>query len=290
MEEKMPKGIDYAWSHPAISVLTNSGFKFACRYLSGDSSKNISAGERSALNGAGIAVVVVWETTTSRMLGGYTAGQADARSANTQATSAGMPGIPVYFAADWDCAEHEQGPINAYLDGAANIIGRNRTGIYGGYWPVKRALDAGKAKYAWQTYSWSGGNWDRRAQIRQVQNGVPVGGVMCDLDYSYATDYGQWPRPGGPAPVTYLTDAQMGAMMGRLPVLQAGMNDNDLAYDYVGRLQSILDGVYGYTVVVDGSFGSDTTRAVKQLQARYGLVQDGIVGPLTWSPVITGEG
>jgi putative chitinase len=38
----------------------------------------------------------------------------------------------------------------------------------------------------------------------------------------------------------------------------------------------------GYTVGnIDGIFGDETERAVKQLQARYGLIQDGVAGPKT---------
>lgn len=39
---------------------------------------------------------------------------------------------------------------------------------------------------------------------------------------------------------------------------------------------------YGYSVSVDGDFGSGTESAVKNFQTNKGLVSDGIVGPLTW--------
>lgn len=44
-------------------------------------------------------------------------------------------------------------------------------------------------------------------------------------------------------------------------------------------------GSYG----ADGSFGSNTTRAVKHYQARYNLVADGIVGPNTWKKLSSGK-
>jgi hypothetical protein len=74
------------------------------------------------------------------------------------------------------------------------VLGRDRTGIYGGYYPVKRALDAGKATWAWQTIAWSGGQWDPRAHIRQGLT-VTVGGCQVDVNDSRHPDYGQWPRP-----------------------------------------------------------------------------------------------
>ena len=63
-------GIDYAWGRPGASALERAGAKFACRYLSHDSSKNLSRGEADELSAAGIWLVVVWESTANRALGG----------------------------------------------------------------------------------------------------------------------------------------------------------------------------------------------------------------------------
>ena len=150
---------------------------------------------------------VVWETTADRMLAGHQAGVADAISANHRAAALGMPGIPLYFACDFDATEADQVPINAYLDGVASEIGKARTGMYAGYYPLSRAFNAGKLTYGWQTSAWSGTptKWDTRAQLRQVQNDVTVCGVSADWDESMATDWGQWPRPGGHMPAAPIT-------------------------------------------------------------------------------------
>jgi N-acetyl-anhydromuramyl-L-alanine amidase AmpD len=42
----------------------------------------------------------------------------------------------------------------------------------------------------------------------------------------------------------------------------------------------------GYTVMVDGIFGSGTQRAVKQFQTANGLTVDGVVGPQTWNTLV----
>lgn len=188
-------GVDYAWSHPGGAALKAAGKQFACRYLSPDSSKNLTRVEADDLAAHGVWCVVVYEATAQRALSGEAGGAADAKTAQAQAKAAGMPsGRPIYFAVDFDATASQQAAINAYLDGAASVLGASRVGIYGGYYPVKRALDAGKATWAWQTIAWSGGQWDVRAVIRQGAQ-KSINGVSCDLDTAIAADYGQW-MPG----------------------------------------------------------------------------------------------
>ncbi|GAA1545622.1 hypothetical protein GCM10009678_30320 [Actinomadura kijaniata] len=187
-------GIDYAWGRPGPAALKRAGAKFVCRYLSHDrTGKNLTRAEAEELSRAGIWLVVVWETTASRALSGRAGGVADAREAQRQASAVGMPaGRPIYFAVDFDAGPSHQAAINAYLDGAAGVLGRFRVGLYGGYGPVKRALDAGRAAWAWQTYAWSGGRWDRRAQLQQYSNEHRLNGVSVDYNRAVADDYGQW--------------------------------------------------------------------------------------------------
>ncbi len=49
----------------------------------------------------------------------------------------------------------------------------------------------------------------------------------------------------------------------------------------VGAIQTALN-AQGFKVTVDGDFGDKTEQAVKSFQAKNGLKQDGVVGPLTW--------
>jgi len=197
------KGLDYAWARPSPGGMRAQGFTFAARYLSYDPSKDISLGERNALKNAGIDVVVVWETSATRALNGYGAGASDASQAESEALASGMPhGRPIYFAVDFDAQPGLQGAINSYLDGVASVLGRDRTGAYGGFYLIARLFNAGKIKYGWQTYAWSYGNWDSRAQLRQVQNDITAAGDgnCCDLDYGVAADFGQWDFNGAPPP------------------------------------------------------------------------------------------
>ncbi len=222
----MARGLDFAFfPHPSLAAIRGYGATFVCRYVSPQtgsdaSGKNLLPGEARQLLAAGIRIVIVAEQDAQRMAGGHAAGTADAAHADAVVKALGMAGIPVYFACDWDADPDDQAQINSYLDGAADVIGAARTGIYGGYWPVKRAFDGGHARYGWQTYAWSRtaagvdpgqhaavvrldgyDYWfDTRAQLRQIRNGITVGGASCDLDESVAGDFGQWPRPVPSAP------------------------------------------------------------------------------------------
>lgn len=187
-------GVDYAWGRPGAAALKAAGARFVCRYLSHDTTgKNLTRAEADALSKAGLWLVVVWETTATRALAGRAAGVADARDAWSQARTCGMPDDrPIYFAVDWDATTAQQPHINEYLDGAASVLGRGRVGLYAGYGPIKRAFDAGKITYGWQTYAWSGGRWDTRAQLQQYSNDHRINNVGVDYDRAVAGDYGQW--------------------------------------------------------------------------------------------------
>lgn len=210
----MSFGVDYSFhAHPSISSLLSARVTFVMRYTSANpdsdtNGKNLTASEKSALLNAGIKIGIVKEEGAERMLRGYSAGVTDARQADAAVSALGLDGIPIYFACDFDATERDQTAINAYLDGAASVIGLDRVGIYGGYYPVGRALDAGKATWAWQTYAWSGGLWDSRAQLQQYLNGQTIGGASVDYDRSEASDYGQWPRPN-PQPTEEEDDMSM---------------------------------------------------------------------------------
>ena len=187
-------GIDFAFeAHvPTPSELAAAGVTFVCRYLSQDAAKDLTAAEYAEYRSIPVDVVLVWETTADRMLGGNPAGIEDAHAADALRTSIGVPGIPpIYFACDFDATPGDQVAINDYLGAAASVIGLPRVGIYGGFWPVSRAFAAGKTTFGWQTFAWSGGQWEPRAQLRQVQNGVTVAGITVDIDHAVADNFGQ---------------------------------------------------------------------------------------------------
>ena len=219
-------GIDYAWGRPAPSAIRAAGYQFAARYLSYDTTgKNLTAGEAHALRSAGVDVVVVWENGATDALNGYGEGVTQAREAERQAAACGQPaGRPIYFAVDFDASSGDEGAIDSYFDGVASVIGRDRTGVYAGYYVVQRLFNAGKIRFGWQTYAWSGGQWDSRAQLRQVLNGIRVDGVDSDRDQADAADFGQWGYASPPPPSEGQRIAVGTHADGRLEVVYAGDN------------------------------------------------------------------
>ena len=198
-------GVDYAGGRPNPAALVAHGYTFACRYLSPGGpalpGKLLTVEEYTALTGAGVAVVANWETDATRMLGGFAAGVSDAAAATATLIQVGHPlDRPVYFSADFDATPGDQVAIDAYLGGVASVLGLARTGVYGGYWVVKRCLDNGTAVWAWQATAWSGGQVDSRAHMLQHVAAVIIDGVECDVNEALRPDYGQHPsiqsRPG----------------------------------------------------------------------------------------------
>lgn len=195
----MSKLLDYSFARPDPANIKAQGFTGVLRYLSPNAGKNLTAGERDALRAQGLSIGLVWEWYANRANEGRDAGIADARSAAAQAGALGFPEyLPIYFAVDWDATEAQQGNINAYFDGIRSVFSGRKLGAYGGFYIIKRLFDAQLINYGWQTYAWSGGQWDPRAQIRQTLNGQWGGQV--DYDESVVDDAGLWTTDQKPQP------------------------------------------------------------------------------------------
>lgn len=200
-------GVDFGWSGVSAATAKASGFKFGASYLSSDGSKNWTPRLIASYHADGLATVNVWETSSTRTLDGFSAGQADARVALGQSLALGSGYRPIYFAIDFDETAAQSVAVAQYFRGVHSVLDNAgpvsfphpvSVGAYGGYWAVKRLFDAHLITYAWQTYAWSGGLWDSRAQIHQYLNGSAF-----DYDRAVAVDYGQTPfaTPKPPKPV-----------------------------------------------------------------------------------------
>ena len=213
------QGLDYAGGRPSAADIIAAGYNFVCRYVtSGGSSlpqKQLILSEAQNLLGAGVGVVSNWESSGTDMSGGSAQGISDAQQAQANHLAAGGdPTAPIYFSVDFDASDADQPNINAYFQGVASVITLPRTGVYGGYWVVKKCFDAGVVTWGWQTEAWSGdpadlspvgpdGTYlDARANILQRNSlgYATVGGVQCDINISLTDNFGQW-NYGGVKPV-----------------------------------------------------------------------------------------
>lgn len=186
------EGVDYSWSRPNPATLYRAGKRFACRYVgAGSAGKHLTASEATRLRANGLAVVLNCEGVPRDPLLGYGKGVSHARLAYDGARAAGVSMTPViYFSVDWDASNADLSKVDAYMDGAASVIGRQNVGVYGGYRTIARYASNRKAVWYWQTYAWSQGKRHSAVHIYQYHNGVSIGGADVDLNRAYKTSYG----------------------------------------------------------------------------------------------------
>lgn len=192
------EGVDYTTDqYPGAAVLKAAGKEFACRYGGpGGEWKQLTAREAGELVAAGISLVANAEGTEDGLLGGWSVGVDWARLALADFTALGKPiDRPIYLSADFNTNELTDAQwraLDAALDGAASVLQRKNTGVYGGYKTIDHFVRNGKATWFWQTYAWSAGRVHPSAHIYQYRNKATVGGKSVDLDRSLVNDFGQW--------------------------------------------------------------------------------------------------
>jgi len=186
------KGLDYSSDRPDLTVAKEDGYEFVARYLYLPT-KGITKAEAIAIRAAGLGLVLIYESYAGRALEGQVAGAADGKTALAFARSIGFPDSrPLYFAVDFAGTSAQQPAIDAYLRGAANVIGASRVGVYGSYYVVERCFTNNTAKWFWQTRGWSSGKISAHTHFYQYLNGQMVGGASVDLNESKQADFGAW--------------------------------------------------------------------------------------------------
>ena len=120
-------------------------------------------------------------------------------------------------------------------------------------------------------------------QWTDMANGINLDESILDDDF-FAAKPTPTPKPSPtPTPPSWQTK-----MMNTLPTLR--LNDNDaVGVWYVHRVQSILNNIFGYPLVMDGIYGPATESAVRWLEGKYGLKVDGQVTANVWSVLYTGS-
>ena len=189
----MYQGIDTAARITAAQAakLRQNGVGFVCRYIGPESwGKTITAEEIKILRDAGVAIMLCFESTASRMKGGARAGAEDAVTARNCAAALGVPaGTVIYFACDYDAPAADFASIEAYLRAAAMNIEQYGVGLYGGERTISAMSERGACFYFWQCVAWSNqflpvadvrqyawqGSADAKAMAAKI-------GVAVDLD------------------------------------------------------------------------------------------------------------
>jgi hypothetical protein len=194
----MAEGVDYSFARPSPTGLVAAGKRFAMRYVGpycDNSPKGLDVAEAKSLIAAGLSIVYLVEGIANGALAGRAAGVAHAQSALSYVRHRGWPDDqPFYYAVDFDVTAAQWPAVKAYLDGASSVHGGDQTGIYGGLKVMLWAARDNAARWFFQTYAWSGGEWFGGNDVEQYDNGVTVAGGDVDLCRSMQPDFGQWPR------------------------------------------------------------------------------------------------
>lgn len=193
--------IDYStWRPKTQNDL--GGVNGAIRYIAHDTAKAASGAELQMLHGWNIGTALVFEDAADRAAAGAGAGGVDGLFAAAELEQLKVPrGRPLYVAVDFDIPDYapdqsapmaKLGPVGEYLHEFGLELNDSgyMLGVYGGYWCVSRAMNAGLTAWAWQTSAWSGGQVDQR--IRLYQPGISLEGGNWDLDLAGTRDWGQF--------------------------------------------------------------------------------------------------
>ena len=170
--------LDYSAAKLSGATIRDAGFPGVIRYIDSPGRLGAKHTNRDEYHGhvaAGLAVLLVMQTTTTASDGGFSTGQEHGRRALEGADHLGYKG-PVFFTNDRTTLPNPAA-WRSYLDGAASVLGIDRVGAYG----FRNAMDVavGHATYFWQ----AGRRADVAAHTHIWQDNnqqVQVGGITCD--------------------------------------------------------------------------------------------------------------
>ncbi|MBB3115820.1 DUF1906 domain-containing protein [Corynebacterium bovis] len=173
----------------------------------------------SSIHDAGLMVASVYQygkpegTAPSDFTRGRRGGLEDAHTAAQIHADAGGPDTaPIFFAVDQDVTvDQRESLVRPWLEAVAEVIGLDRTGVYGSASLCAWACDEGLVgrvptdpstatphHWCWQTRAWSHGVVEPRAVLHQNRFGsdtppAPVyAGVQTDVSDVLCANWGQW--------------------------------------------------------------------------------------------------
>jgi hypothetical protein len=181
----MPDGFDYSKGHPSGAAIAARG-EFVIRYIDHPTrmgAKHITRSEYDDLIAHGVHVWLVCERSIIDWEGGRPGGAALARDARAGADHIGYPaGRLIFFTADMHLTPEQILTVQAFIDGAASVLGRDATGGYG-FSELIRALKAGNnCRGLWQTGSRSAVVDGAHFYQANDRPNVTIDGVTCDVN------------------------------------------------------------------------------------------------------------
>ena len=212
------QGIDTAAyiTADAARTLKANGISFAGRYLGPKSwGKTITKTEAEALHNAGLAILLCYETSATRMRGGAGAGETDGLNAMQYAQELGAPqGTVIFFAADYNVPAGDYALCESYILAAQAALGCTYiAGLYGPEKIVSYLSERGACDKYWQCVAWSN-QFLPVANVRQYEwQGGPNAkalaakiGFAVDMDAAESLS-GLWtPKQPEPEPATHWYD------------------------------------------------------------------------------------
>lgn len=175
--------LDYSAGKISGAAIKAAGHAGAIRYITDRNSlgtKHTSPSEYADHVRNGLTDWLAYEVNTNDPLAGRAGGVAAAQRALDGANFIGYPADRhIFFCFDRHATAAELPTWQAYLDGAASVLGVGRTGAYG----FSEAIDAAKGH---ATAFWQCGS---RSAVRSVTNfyqrntgTTVVGGITCDIN------------------------------------------------------------------------------------------------------------
>lgn len=186
-------GIDTATPVTAdvAARIAEIGHAFVGRYIIPKKYRNrLTLEESQAITSAGLSILCVYETESSRASGGDRYGTEDGETAYACAAELHMPeDTAIYFAVDFDMRSFDV--LEAYLRAARKKIGNHPLGVYGSYYVVEGMAQRGVCDYYWQCVAWSGGKVSSHANIYQHTWDKRLAGITVDFNEQYS-EAGLW--------------------------------------------------------------------------------------------------
>lgn len=305
-------GADYSARELSVSELDSFkdyDIRFLIRYIGWPGNpKCIShyPGAYKAHVNGGRMVLLVAEEGTADPAGGFGGGATMARRALSDANSIGYPDrLPIFFCADGWLASHGISVATAmsYLDGAASVVGRQRTGAYGFRDFIRAAKAGGHATWLWLCGSapTDGEVAQGWPHIYQWNNGtIHPGGLEADLDWAYpgvldalrtasppAHAPGQGQAPPWPLPPGHYFGLITGPAVshgGYYPDDRGWVQQIQHALISKGFVPAITNSNPGWA---NGRYEEPTCQAVLRFQRSIGSPQTGNIGPDDWARLLS---